>query len=225
MSDFFILRRTLPWLAIVLVLLSCSIVQPSQNQAGSETGRIIFQDNFSDPTSGWNRVTAPNGATDYADGMYRIWVNQANLDVWARPGLNLADISIEVEALKIDGDRDNRFGIICRITDTHNFYVFLITSDGYYGIGKVLTGQFLLLNAQRLQTSSHIQTGSATNHIRADCVGNTLTLFVNGLELARVQDFDLQNGDVGLLAGTYTSPGLDIRFDNFLVHEVVTRQP
>jgi hypothetical protein len=73
-----------------------------------------------------------------------------------------------------------------------------------------------------LETISFIPTdairqGEATNHIRADCVGSSLTLHVNGAELAEVQDDTLASGDVGLLAGTFDQPGTELLFDDFVV--------
>ena len=47
------------------------------------------------------------GVTDYADGVYRIWVNTSSTDVWANPGLNFTDAIIEVEATKVGGSDDN----------------------------------------------------------------------------------------------------------------------
>ena len=31
---------------------------------------------------------------------------------------------------------NNAYGVICRYTDLQNFYVFLVSADGYYAIGK-----------------------------------------------------------------------------------------
>ena len=62
-----------------------------------------------------------------------------------------------------------------------------------------------------------IRQGSTTNHIKAECFGNQLTLYVNGVLLTSVSDATLANGDVGLLASTYDEAGVDILFDNFLV--------
>ena len=67
--------------------------------------------------------------------------------------------------------------------------------------------------------SKAIEAGSAINHLRAECVGETLTLYVNGQLVAQVRDLDFPVGDVGLFAGTYGAPGTDIRFDNFVVRE------
>lgn len=208
-------------LLLILASLACgkSQLPPKPLSPGTQKGEIVLKEDFSDPESGWNQVTTEDGASEYADGMYRIWINQPNMDIWATPGREFTDARIEVDALKVGGERNNRFGLLCRVNGD-NFYAFLISSDGFYGIGKAILGQFQLLGEkQRFQSNEAIQTGSQTNHLRADCTGSTLTLFVNGRKLAQVQDSDLPYGDVGLLAGTNTAPGVDIRFDNFIVTE------
>jgi len=68
-----------------------------------------------------------------------------------------------------------------------------------------------------MRADSNIKTGLAVNHLRADCMGNTLTFYVNGFQLAQVQDSTLASGDIGLLAGTFAQPGVDVVFDNFVV--------
>jgi hypothetical protein len=153
------------------------------------------------------------------DGVYRILVNEANVDIWSRPGLKFGDVQIEVDAFKVGGDRDNRFGVICRAVDDDSFYTFIISSDGFYGIGMINDDAYQLIGMDALQPSDAIQLGSAMNHIRADCVGDTLTLFVNGVQLAQVKDSTFSSGDVGLIAGSYETPGTDIRFDDFIVYE------
>jgi hypothetical protein len=68
-----------------------------------------------------------------------------------------------------------------------------------------------------MQPSDSIRQGSATNRVRADCVGTTLTLYANGEVLYSIEDSSYASGDVGLIAGTFDEPGADIRFDNFVV--------
>jgi rhodanese-related sulfurtransferase len=111
------------------------LLSPSNGEQAP--GSIIFQDDFSDPSSGWSRAVTDDAETDYADGMYRILVNQPNTDIWALSGLDLNDVSVEATALKVGGERDNRFGLICRAGGEGNFYTFIISSDGFWGIGKV----------------------------------------------------------------------------------------
>jgi hypothetical protein len=92
----------------------------------------------------------------------------------------------------------------------------MITSDGFYGIGIFAGGQGVLLGQSEMQPDSNIKTGLAVNHLRADCVGNTLTFYVNGFQLASVQDSTLTAGDIGLLAGTFDQPAVDVIFDNLV---------
>lgn len=204
-------------LGLSLAAMACRLLVYESPTVSGE-GRLLFEDDFSDPTSGWNRASTPSGESDYQDGVYRILVNEPNLDIWSMPGLYFSDVRLEVDAFKVGGERDNRFGLICRAEAQDRFYTFVISSDGYYGVGLVDGERYSLLGMDALQPSEAVRVGSALNHLRADCVGTTLTLYVNGVKVAQVQDATYAIGDVGLLAGSYASPGVDIRFDNFRVY-------
>jgi hypothetical protein len=201
--------------ALLIAALACS--------SGTETellpAGVLFQDDFSDTSSGWDRVDVDEGVTDYADGVYRIFVNTDSTDVWANPGLNFTDTIIEVEATKVGGPDDNDFGIICRYEDTNNFYSFIISSDGFYAIVRVEDGVQEIIGSEDMMPSDAIETGNVTNDIKVDCVGSTLTLYANGSQLLSVEDTAFASGDVGLLAGTFDTPGTDIHFDNFVVRQ------
>ena len=91
----------------------------------------------------------------------------------------------------------------------------MIGSDGSWGIIKTRDGQDSWLAHQQLQPSA-VKPGNDTNHIRADCNGNQLTLYANGQQLVQVEDGEFNSGQVGLITLTYTA-GLDVTFDNFEV--------
>jgi hypothetical protein len=205
----------LPLVGLILTSLAC---QALVSRTPDQSGGVLMEDDFSDPSSGWNRVATIQGETDFADGVYRILVNEPNLDIWSMPGKSFQDVRIEVDALKVGGERDNRFGILCRAVRPDSFYTFIVSSDGYYGIGKINGQEYKLIGMDSLQPSDVILKGTALNHIRADCIGDTLTLYVNGEKLAEVRDAEYPTGDVGLIAGTYETSGTDIRFDNFIVY-------
>jgi len=178
---------------------------------------ILFEDNFSDPSSGWHQLDITEGIADYEDGHYKIVVHAKNADFWAYPGLNIEDTMIEVDATTVDGPLDNNFGVICRHQDVKNFYFFIISSDGYYAIGKVFGNNQTLISADKMQLSDAISQGYTTNHIKAVCDGSQLSLIVNGTQLISVEDAELTSGDVGLLAGTFAESKTNIHFDNFVV--------
>jgi hypothetical protein len=203
---------------LVLASLACSSSDGETESAPPPVG-VLFQDDFSDTSSGWDRVDVPEGVTDYEDGVYRIYVNTDNTDVWANPGLNFSDSVTSVEATKVGGPDDNDFGLICRYEDESNFYFFIISSDGFYGIGRVVDGLQEIIGEEDLQFSEEIKQGNVMNVIQVACVGNELTLSVNSMELISVIDSTFSSGDVGLLAGTFDTPGTDIHFDNLVVRK------
>ncbi len=194
-----------------------STFRPAITQTPSSS--VLFFDDFSDPSSGWDRVNVKDGVSDYSSGHYRILVNTAKSDVWANPGLKFSDVRVDVYAEKVKGDDDNDFGVICRYQDNENFYFFVISSDGYYGIGKVVNGEQSSIGLDSMSPSPYIFKGSTTNHIRADCVGSQLSLYVNTYLLGEYEDTQFTSGDVGLLAGTFDKPGVEIYFDDFRVSQ------
>lgn len=211
--------------ALVLASLACNMSGLGlPGSAPAEDSGILFQDDFSSSTSGWDSVRDNEAITDYENGSYRIWVNKTNYNYWANPGLGdklPGDVSVEVEAFKLAGPDVNSYGVMCRYTvvnDMSNFYYFAVSSDGYEGIFKVQNSEeSLLSDGKGMKPSSQVHPGAAMNRIRAVCVGNTLTLYVNGQQVDSVTDDSLSNGDAGLIAGSYDEVGVDVSFDNFKV--------
>ena len=206
---------------VSLLVTSCDFQSPAPtlvNPLTASPGSTLFSDDFSSATS-WGLWNGDGAIVDYFTGGLRILVQEAQYDFWSVPGRDFTDVEIETNAVKLGGPDDNDFGVICRYLNKDNFYMLVISSDGYYGIAKIKDGQYTLLGADRLQYNPNIAQGMAANNIRADCVGSTLRLYANGIALIEVQDIDFPRGDVGLIAGTYNTPGAEILFDNFVVRK------
>jgi hypothetical protein len=201
------------FLFFLFISACASVAIPTIVPAGS--GDILYQEQFEDNTTGWARVSNDNGIMDYDGGGYRILVRQPKLNFWSTPEKNFGDVRVEADVIKLNGPDENRMGLMCRYQNG-NYYFFIISNDGFYVIGKFMGGQAILLGQNEMQVSEMIQTGTM-NHLRADCVGNTLTFYINFTQVAVALDADLRSGDVGVLAGAFTEPGVDVLFDNFLV--------
>lgn len=185
-----------------------------------QPGDILFVDNFQDNRSGWNSVSSERGETQYMNGAYRIWIDQPYTNLWATPKVRFEDVQVDVQAENVAGPDSNVFGIICRANQEESSYYFLvISSDGYYGIGKVKGQQQSMLNSPVMLPHPAIHQGRGTNQIRADCVGDRLVLFVNGQKLGEARDGEFMAGEIGLTAGTFDQPGVDIRFTDFRVSQ------
>ncbi len=209
---------------LLLAALACQVPavpgapQPTPTHAPTMTiapGALIFEDDFSDPGSGWERRAAAEGIMDYNAESYRIIANVPQTNFWSTAKRDLVDVRLEVDEGKLAGPDENRVGLVCRYTK-ENYYFFIISHDGFYAIGLFQDGQTSLLGQSEMQTHEIINRGTSVNHLRADCVGGTLTFYVNGQKLAEVEDATLTHGDVGLLAGSFSQPGVDILFDNFV---------
>jgi len=188
-------------------------------QSGMTNQQVLFYDDFSGKENGWLENSGIEGETTYFEGQYQITVNSVNFDLWSNPNKSFTDTRLEVDTVRQDGPEGNRFGLQCRYTDANNYYFAVISSDGYFGIGKVVEGEQTFIPENGMQVTDTIFAGSAINHIRFDCVGTRLTLYINGDYVDAVEDQDLTVGDVGLLAGTFQEKGTQILFDNFVVFQ------
>jgi len=209
--------RLLSSIFFLLVVSACApLAIPSvPTISPAKPGDILYQEEFEDNTTGWARIKNENGIMDYDGGGYRILVQQPKLNIWSTSEKNFGDVRVEADVIKLNGPDENRMGLMCRYQDG-NYYFFIISNDGYYVIGKFMEGQTLLLGQSEMQASELIQSGTM-NHLRADCIGNTLTFYINFTEVATATDTDLPTGDVGVLAGAFSKPGVDVLFDHFLV--------
>jgi hypothetical protein len=207
------------WLIIIfgmfLAVTACS--SPLVSNLITRSGDILYKDDFSDLASGWTRSLDSKGFMDYYSTGFRIWVNTPDYNYWSTPGLKFDNVRIDVDAARIGGPEENRYGVICRYQDVNNYYFFVVSSDGYFGIGKVMGGVTSLLGQEMMIYNANIVPGIAPNHLQAECLDDTLTLFINGQPAGIATDPDFSSGDVGLLAGAFDTAGVDIFFDNFVV--------
>ena len=208
------------FMSLALALLACQYSSPfaSTPTPAAQTGDTLFYDDFTTPNSGWDRFTSAEGTMDYDGNGYRFLINALQANFWSTPGKSFRDVRMDTDVAKLSGPDENRIGLLCRFSE-NNYYFFMVSSDGYYTIGKFIGGVVTQLGQSEMQLSPAIHTGLAVNHLRADCVGTMLTFYVNGVLVAQAQDADLAEGDVGLLVGTFNEPGVDVIFDNYLVSQ------
>lgn len=204
----------LKWITPLLALLLAACQFPPYP---SQSGAVLFRDDFSADGTGWDRYQDEVYQAGYANGSYQIELYRPNTDALSVPHLQFSDVQISVEAGKAAGVDDNLYGVVCRYQDRANFYFLVISSDGYAGIGVSKEGRRTLLSGDSLLPNPAIALGEARNQIIARCAGYELELIINGESIASSRAAEWQTGDVGLIAGTYDEPGTRIVFDNFTV--------
>ena len=217
--------RTGRWFALVcgFSLLAAAGCGPARASATPPPSGVLFQDDFSNISSGWDKNTGAQVTTNYDNGRYLISVGQPAVDVWAQPGLDVTDVAVTVQAQFSAGPVNNEYGVMCRYQrggdGKSSFYFFVISTDGYYALGKVSKDVRKILNPSQgsPQPTTAIKPDQAgINAISATCSGTHLTLTVNGTPVGDFTDDELKHGDIGLIAGTYDEGGVQIHFDDLI---------
>lgn len=217
------MKRT--WLLLLVLLLAGGLLSACSSNSAflrpfkpAAPGDILYADDFSNQRSGWGMMDRAGGDIEIKYGGMLFTIDLPNFMFWSITGGEFSDAQVEVDAVLVEGPVDNAFGVICRYQDEDNFYGFMISHDGYYGIFKYLDGAMVMATEDgKLGYSEDIRQGGAVNHIQVVCQGNTLSLIVNESTLAVVVDESFSKGKAGLLAGSYSKPGVTVLFDNFKV--------
>jgi hypothetical protein len=184
------------------------------------TGTLLFSDDFTNNSNHWGVSNGDTGSVNFLYQGLDIKVNESDSMVWSVAGQRFQDVQIDVDGVLLSGPTDDIYGAICRFQDNQHFYGFLVTHDGYYGIFKMQDGKLSLADAEGgLKYSEVIRQGGVVNHIQAVCQGDLLKLSVNDQLLTEVEDSSLTEGQVGLIAGSYTTPGVEVFFDNLKVSQ------
>ncbi len=186
------------------------------------SGTVLLQDDFSDNTQQWNTQIAPDSETRLAQGVFEIEVLGSQLNVWSSPTKQtFSAVKIEVTASSPSGVLENGFGVICGLQDADHFFFFLISSDGYYGVGQRKDGETTYLHDSSgdMSPSAHILPAPQANHLQATCNGTQLTFLVNGQNLADIKltEGQVPQGEIALLAKSLFEGGFTAQFDNLKI--------
>lgn len=179
------------------------------------SGQVLYTDDFSSTDSGW-AWNGQDGSIRYGNGGLEFEVRSPEIITWSTTGGDYSDVIVEADTYVLQAAGDSDFGLICRFVDGDNFYGLEISEDGYYSIWKYSGGEYASL--QDWQPTTLID-ASRRMKITAACIGDRLSLYLDGQLLAEVRDSDLSNGDAGLVAGTWEISPVTIGFDNLVVRE------
>jgi S1-C subfamily serine protease len=178
-------------------------------------GQVLFTDDFSDTSTGWD-WTGSDSSIRYGNGGLEFHIQKPQLLTWSTTIGEYSDVIVEVDASVLQAAGDGDFGLICRYVDGDNFYAMEVSEDGYYAIWKYSAGdQVPIVNwepTQLVDTSRQMK-------VTAACVGDRLSLYLDGQLLAEVQDNDFSSGDAGMIIGTYEYAPITIGFDNLVVYQ------
>ncbi len=183
-------------------------------------GDILFEDDFSDPTSGWDTGPGDGATFAYEDGTYRVAVEPGSAQTVLAPIDGLGDVSAEVTFAHLRGQPEDYAGLVLRaIGDV--YYDFLVSWDGTYMVSREgIDGDYATLVDWTDSAAIRTDQG-AKNIVRADCVGDMLTFYINGQRVDQIRNEDIAAGGMGVEAGTPTGADreVEVAFENFILRQ------
>ena len=130
------------------------------------------------------------------------------------------DVRVDAQAEFRSGGSGS-FGIVCRYSEDRGWYEFNIYPDQSY---EILYGQWLSPGLARytpLYSGGSEKITPAANEIGLVCQGNSLTPFINGVQMRIWQDnrIGLKEGKVGISAASFETVPFTAAYDWFKVSE------
>jgi len=112
---------------------------------------------------------------------------------------------------------DTGFGVVCRMVDPDNYYRLGVANDGQYAIQRVkdgtstvLTGDPSLLDPQdgSWETDDALRDTPGPFTVRAECVGDRLTLFDGDREIVSTRDSSFRGAGtaIGVFVESFAEP-------------------
>jgi hypothetical protein len=168
----------------------------------------LFDERFASNDAGW--PSNPVGATLITNGTYRITTRQAGqFAAVGAPVANVpADVVVNASFRKLAGPAGGGYGIIVRDQDQTlrdgtsqdgHYYVLEVGDKGEVGIWRRDADHWVDLLPW--QHADAVNTGAASNDLSVRAVGNTLSLSVNGSQVATRNDNTFSSGRAGLFVG------------------------
>ena len=213
-------------LAIVYALLTDVIELPLGEV---ESGEFLYITNFDDFNDEWDTNTGRNpfGVAEDENGNQRLVITidsgQTDTGVYSTLNRKFRDFDLRVTTTQLESapDHDNRLGIVFRVRDTDNYYVFEISGDGYYQLTKIKDGDGEEISTWIPTTDdsdfnvlvfpSLIRPGLGntienppldnSNEIRIVAKGNRFWFYVNGQHLQLCQKGDNRESTMHPLTG------------------------
>jgi len=191
----------------------------------SNTANVLLSDDFS--STQWGTGTDTDSSIEYANEALQVIVFTKNYFVWSTPNAqDYQNVHMEVTVLNNGTDSTTAFGLMCnqQASAKSSFYYLAMTPAGEYAIAKATAEQsdVFLTNNDKWANSDLIAKDASSYRVGADCGSNgTLTLYVDGQQIASISDVAYTNGGVAVFTWSGEEAATtNVSFDDFLMTEL-----
>lgn len=190
------------------------------SEIGSATlGELLFDDQFDSPglwsvgETDTSNVAISGGVMTYVQKTAGVF----SFRIMGKQGDNFhAEISGALADRCASGDR---YGLMFRVQDPSNYYLFQIDCDSRYRFVRYVADAATPL--VDWTTSNDIERGAqAANTLSVTAQGGTFLLGVNGQPLTTAGDTTFAKGRFGVMVGSNTTKDFTVIFDNFKANKL-----
>jgi len=185
---------------------------------------ILYQDEFTNPASGWPEEKFDNYFIGYHEPeYYHVEITSANYKttVFEPTKQDLGDASIEVKAFtnskKTAATGDFSYGPAFRRSGD-NYYAFTISPRTKKWTLIKSTPNALVTLAEG--TDAGINDLDGTDTLRVDAQGANFVLYINDQRVGQASDADYASGAVGFYVQTFDATNLHVHFDSITIKKM-----
>ena len=202
-------------------------------------GAVLYAETFDAAPADWELYEG-RLAAQAEDGALHIMVDVPQRSPYSTANPHFADFDQRVQAKAVSGPLNNGFGVIFREQDPENYYLFLISSDGWYQVKRSVDGDQVEVSTW-IESPLVNQGLDAENSLRVVAQGDTFRFYINdepvelcipddpsgistyvngcigGQMYGELVDSAIPSGQIGVVALALDEPGVEVAFDNVLV--------
>ena len=184
---------------------------------------ILFFDDFSSTRNGWYTSYDEDEYGEYEaqieEGVYRVYLNAISEDGnfgWVEPDfVDLDDFVLSVEVPAVEYSGSIGYGVVFRSTPEGAAYFFEIDDYGFWVVYIPEEDDWVELVEY---TEAPAINPNGPNLLEVEAFGPELAFFINGEEVAYLEDDAIESGSVGVITELFGADSeLSVDFDNFVV--------
>jgi hypothetical protein len=238
--------RNLVILLVLLVLFLLAgqvlvLVQDWHFVVPADSGQLLYVTTFDDSSADWIQYQGRLSA-QVMEAALRLDVGLEDSLPFSTAAPYFEDFDLLLRARPIAGPLDNAYGVVFRMQDTDNYYMFLISSDGYYQVQRNVNGQQKKMSDWI--PSSLIKPGmNVDNWLRVVALDDSFRFYINGAPVdlciptsisgestyagdrcvdgemqPRLIDAAITYGQVGVVAQSFDERGVVVDFDDLVIY-------
>jgi|GEM_PF-641011 len=153
--------------------------------------------------------------TQSDDGLTFLLNDQSLYVYYIYEPYNYEDVIVRMRAENIGTLNNNNVSLVCRMTD-HTWYEFSVTSGGLWYLYDASNDDYMDISNGG---TTALKTGQNVNDYEMRCIGNNISLYINGQEVTTIKDDLYKEGQVGFNISSLNVYPIEVQVIEFEISE------